>query len=155
MVVQTEMDDALNGRAFCRQTLTGPRLCLVSIGQVHASNNTLLEIRDGHVYMLCYSVLCSGELYLGEIQTCPPDILNQGEALDLVCHSVWKEFHYGWFQGTILVYHESKSLFEVLYTNGGQEDMTFAELLRHTKPPDPALQLVIRARRHGPQYALI
>eukprot|EP00961_Rhodomonas_salina_P102245 1375353-Rhodomonas_salina.1 len=30
-VVRTEMDDALNGRAVCRQT--GPRLCLVSIGR--------------------------------------------------------------------------------------------------------------------------
>eukprot|EP00961_Rhodomonas_salina_P051957 697377-Rhodomonas_salina.1 len=36
-VVRTEMDDDLNGRAVCQQT--GPRLCLVSIGRVHASNN--------------------------------------------------------------------------------------------------------------------
>eukprot|EP00961_Rhodomonas_salina_P250233 3382517-Rhodomonas_salina.1 len=94
------MDDALNGRAVCRQA--GPRLCLVSIGRVHASNNASIDIRDGHAYMRCYSALCLGEFYLGDIAVTTLEVLSVSEASAYIGHSVWKEFDSGWFPGTVV-----------------------------------------------------
>eukprot|EP00961_Rhodomonas_salina_P141004 1897888-Rhodomonas_salina.1 len=138
-VAHTEMDDDLNGRAVCRQT--GPRLCLVSIGRVHASNNVLIDIQDGHAYLLCYSALCRGELYLGEIAATTPEVLSVSETSTYIGHSVWKEFDSGWFS-MVVAYHAAESLFEVLYTDCDQEDMTLLELIQHNKPLEPTQQLV-------------
>eukprot|EP00961_Rhodomonas_salina_P190394 2568878-Rhodomonas_salina.1 len=139
-VVRTEMDDDLNGWAVCRQS--GPLLCLVSIGRVHASNNASIDILDGHAYLRCYRELCPGELYLGVITANTVEVLSADEASTYIGHSVWKEFDTGWFPGTVVAYHAAESLFEVLYTDGDQEDMTLSELLQHTKPPEPARQPV-------------